>query len=289
MKLHIARVAAAFWLLIFSLTSLTLAQTAAQTPATSDVTTTGGTVNTIPLFSTATNIQNSILTQTAATAVNVGGQLNLPATAAATKTAGADSQPMDFVASSFNSSTSTAENQTFQWQAEPAANDTAAPSGTLNLLYGLGTATPKETGLKLSSKGVITFAAGQTFPGGGSFCIATAGGFGTGGTTFVAPAFSVPAENKCTQWSGFTKTASTVILNTNGAACLSSTGKTLTLSVSSADPDFVGNNPVSDYIQLTRTGSSGSFTGGSDQGEFSGSADQITCTSSLLSLPDVHD
>src|ERR1700678_2756144 len=101
MKLHIARVAAAFWLLIFSLTSLTLAQTAAQTPATGDVTTTGGTVNTIPLFSTATNIQNSILTQTAATAVNVGGQLNLPATAAATKTAGADSQPMDFVASSF--------------------------------------------------------------------------------------------------------------------------------------------------------------------------------------------
>jgi hypothetical protein len=261
----------------------------AGVPATSDVTTTGGTVNAIPLFSTSTNIQNSILTQTATTTVSVGGKLNLPATAAATKTEGADSRPIDFVASSFSSSTSAAENQTFQWQAEPAANDTAAPSGTLNLLYGLGTATPTETGLKLSSKGVFTFAAGQTFPGGGSFCIATSGGFGGGGTTFVAPAFAVPAENKCTAWSGFTKTASTVILLTNGAACLSTTGKTLTVSVSSVDPDFLGTTPASDYIQLTRTSSSGVFTGGSDQGEFSGSADQITCTSSLLSLPDVHD
>jgi hypothetical protein len=258
-------------------------------PTTSDVTTTGGTVNAIPLFSTSTNIQNSILTQTAATAVSVGGKLNLPATAAATKTAGADSRPMDFVASSFSSSTSTAENQTFQWQAEPAANDTSAPSGTLNLLYGLGTATPTETGLKLSSKGVFTFASSQTFPGGSPFCIATAGGFGSGGTTFVAPGFIVPAENKCTPWSGFTKTATTVILTTSGGACLSTTGKTLTVSVSSADPDFVGTNPASDYIQLTRPSSSGSFTGGTDQGEFSGSADQITCTSSLLSLPDIHD
>jgi hypothetical protein len=136
-------------------------------PASSDVTTTGGTVNTIPLFTTATNIQNSILTQTAATAVNVGGKLNLPATAAATKTAGADSRPLDFVASSFSSTSSTAVNQTFQWQAEPAANDTTAPSGTLNLLYGLGTATPSETGLKLSSKGIFAFAAGQPFPGTG--------------------------------------------------------------------------------------------------------------------------
>jgi len=41
---------------------------------------------------------------------------------------------------------------------------------------------------------------------------------------------------------------------------------------------------------LTRAGSSGTFTGGNDQGPtFGGSADQITCTSSLLSLPDTHD
>jgi len=259
----------------------------------SDVTTTGGTAGTIPMYTTATSIQNSILTQTGTASVNVVGKLNLPSTAAATKTAGADSRILEFVASSFSSTSSAAVNQNFQWRAEPAANDTASPSGTLNLLYGLGTAVPTETGLTLSSKGIITFATGQTFPGGGGgapFCIATAGGFGDGGTTFVGPGFTVPAENKCTVWSGFTKTASTVILTTNGAACLSSTGKTLTVSVSSADPDYLGAGSTgSDYIELTRTSATGSFTGGSDQGQFAGSADQVTCTSSLLSLPDSHD
>ena len=285
MKIHIARVVAAFWLLVLSLTSLTLA----QTPASSNVTTTGGTVNAISLFTTSTNIQSSILTQTGTTGLNVLGKLTLPAAGVATAAGGKNSRSEGFVASAFNSTTSSAVAQTFQLQAEPAGNNTAAASGTLNLLYGSGTNAATETGLKISNKGVITFAPGQTFPGGGPFCIAAAGGFGSGGTTFVAPSFTVPAQNKCTSWSGFTKTASTVILNTSGAACLSTTGKTLTVSVSSVDPPFLGTNPVSDYIQLTRASSTGSFTGGTDQGEFAGSADQITCTSSLLSLPDTHD
>jgi hypothetical protein len=42
----------------------------------SDVTTSGGTANVIPLFTDPTNIQNSILTQTGTSAVAVGGQLN---------------------------------------------------------------------------------------------------------------------------------------------------------------------------------------------------------------------
>jgi hypothetical protein len=282
MKIRIARVVAAFWLLVLSLTSLTLAQT--------NVTTTGGTVNTLPLFTpTTTNIQSSIVTQTGTSAINVLGKLNLPASATATATAGKASRPEAFTASAFNSGTAAAVAQNFQLQAEPANNNTASPSGTLNLLYAAGTAAPAETGLKISNKGVIIFAPGQTFPGGGAFCIATAGGFGSGGTTFVAPSFTVPAVNKCTPWSGFTKTASTVILNTSGAACLSSTGKTLTVSVSSLDPAFLGTNPASDYIQLTRASSTGSFTGGTDQGQFAGSADQVTCTSGLLSLPDIHD
>lgn len=282
MKTHRARVAAAFWLLVLSLTSLTLAQT--------NVTTTGGTVSTLPLFTpTATNIQNSIVTQTGTTAINVFGKLNLPASGTATATAGKTSRPEAFTASAFNSGTASAVAQNFLLQAEPANNNTASASGTLNLLYSSGAAAPVETGLKISNKGVITFAPGQTFPGGGAFCIATAGGFGSGGTTFVAPSFTVPAVNKCTPWSGFTKTASTVILNTSGAACLSSTGKTLTVSVSSLDPAFLGTNPASDYIQLTRASSTGSFTGGTDQGQFAGNADQATCTAGLLSLPDSHD
>jgi hypothetical protein len=58
--------------------AIAASKAASDTSETShDVTTTGGTVNTIPLFTTATNVQNSILTQTGTTAVNVGGNLNL--------------------------------------------------------------------------------------------------------------------------------------------------------------------------------------------------------------------
>jgi hypothetical protein len=122
-----------------------------------------------------------------------------------------------------------------------------------------------------------------------NFCIATGGGFGSGGTTFVAPIFTVPAKNKCAAWSGWTKTASTVILNTSGSACVSTSGKTMTVSVFSIDPAFFGTTALTDYIELTRASASGSFTGGTDQGQFAGTAAQLTCTSKLLSLPDSHD
>ena len=199
----------------------------APPPASSNVTTTGGTVNTIPLFSTATNIQNSAITQTGtgatakvgigtvapASKLDVGGAatvrgaLSLPATGAATAVAGKNSQPEDFVASSFSSSTSAALNQTFQWQAEPAANNTANPSGTLNLLYGLGASAPAETGLKVSKGGVFTFAAGQTFPGTGTISgITTAAGSGLagGGTTGTLglKLLSTCAANQILKWSG---------------------------------------------------------------------------------------
>jgi hypothetical protein len=285
--------------------------TAAAQPfatGTTPVTTAGGTANKLAKFDAAADITSSQIFDNG-TDVGIGntspgakldvsgaeivrGLLTLPATGTATSSAGTNSQPLDWTASAFNSGTASAVSQNFRWQAEPAGNDTASPSGTLNLLYGAGTATPSETGLKISSKGVITFAAGQTFPGGGSFCIAVGGGFGppNDGTTYVNPNFTVPAENKCTTWSGYTKTASTVVIISNGAACLSSTGKTLTVSVSNADPEFFGTTPEADYIQLTRSGSSGTFTGGSDQGsDLGGSANQITCTSSLMTLPDSHD
>jgi hypothetical protein len=135
---------------------------------TSDVTTMGGTVNALPLFSTATNIQNSAVTQTGSgTTANVGvhGTLTLPATGTAKSIGGANSQPQDLIASSFSSSTSTAITQTFQWQAEPAGNNTATPSATVNLLYGAGASKPAETGLHIASNGQVTFATGQIFPG----------------------------------------------------------------------------------------------------------------------------
>jgi hypothetical protein len=132
--------------------------------ASSAVTTTGGTINAIPLWTTATNVQTSLLSQTGTTAVNVGGKLNLPATATATATKGANSQAESLAASAYNSSTKKTTAQTFQWQAEPASNNTANASGTLNLLFGAGAAAPAETGLKINNKGAIAFAPTQTFP-----------------------------------------------------------------------------------------------------------------------------
>ena len=157
-------------------------------PATAtDVTTTGGTANYLPIFNGASTIVDSVLFQSATSPFKIGintttpastldvkgggtirGTLSLPATGKATATKGANSQPLNLAASAYNSSTPAAANQVFRWQAEPAGNDTATPSGTLNLLFGEGTAAPAETGLHIASTGQITFATGQTFPGTGT-------------------------------------------------------------------------------------------------------------------------
>jgi hypothetical protein len=122
------------------------------------------------------------------------------------------------------------------------------------------------------------------------YCIAVSGGFGNGGTTFVARNFSLPEASKCSPWTGYTKTADTVILMTGGTACLSSDSKALTVSVSSADPAFLGTNqpPAVDYIQLSRDSATDPFAG-QDAGYFTGSAAPVTCSSDLLSLPSTHD
>ncbi len=98
-------------------------------------------------------------------AENVHGALNMATTGAASASTGKNSQPLDFTASSYNSSTKAAVTQKLQWQAEPVSNNTASPAAALSLLYGSGTAAPAETGLKIAKNGVITFASGQTFPG----------------------------------------------------------------------------------------------------------------------------
>jgi hypothetical protein len=164
-------------------------------PAATDVTTTGGILNYLPIFSGAATIIDSSVFQTGSGttgkigidtttpvtqldvngAGTVRGTLSLPATGVATAAGGKNSQGLNIVASSFSSTSSTALNQVFRWQAEPAANDTTAPSGTLNLQYGLGTATPTETGLKISSKGLVTFATGQMFPGTGDGSVKSVG------------------------------------------------------------------------------------------------------------------
>jgi hypothetical protein len=147
-----------------------------------------GTVGYIPLWDATSDIVDSALFQsgsgstvkiginnaTPATTLDVAGSsivrgtFELPNTGTATAAAGKNSQPFAQVASAFNSTSGKAVTQTFEWQAEPAGNDTATASATLNLLFGSGTTKPAETGLNITSNGLITFATGQTFPGAGA-------------------------------------------------------------------------------------------------------------------------
>jgi hypothetical protein len=123
-----------------------------------------------------------------------------------------------------------------------------------------------------------------------NFCIAVGGGFGKGGTSFIAPSFTVPAKNACAAWSGFTKTGSTVVGIANGTGCMSSNGKVLQFSIFNTDPSFFGaNTAVSDQIVLCPTGTSSCPVTGEDTGYFSGGAAQQTCSTSLLTLPQSHD
>jgi hypothetical protein len=123
-----------------------------------------------------------------------------------------------------------------------------------------------------------------------NFCVAVGGGFGNGGTSYIAPIFKLPAQNHCAPWSGFTKTASTVIAIANGTGCLAAGGKVLTLSIFNTDPEFFGAGAsVSDQIQLCPTAVTGCPISGQDVGNFSGTAAQQTCTSTLLNLPATHD
>jgi hypothetical protein len=186
-----------------------------------------GTINFLPLWTGTSTIGNSVLFQSgtgAAAQVGIGtttpgatldvkgaatvqGLLTSPATGPATSSGGKSSQPYDFVASSFKSSTNTAVNQTFQWRAEAASNNTTTPSGTLNLLFGSGTTPPTETGLTLSSKGLFTFAAGQTFPGTGTItAVITAPGSGlSGGGATGSLTLSLSktcSTNQVLQWNG---------------------------------------------------------------------------------------
>jgi hypothetical protein len=172
----------------------------APPPTATDVTTTGGTVNYLPVFNGTSTIIDSVVFQSATSPFKIGintatpattldvkgagtirGTLSLPATGTATATKGANSQPLNLVASAFNSTSSTAVNQTFQWQAEPASNDTTTPSGSLNLLFGVGATKPSETGLRIASNGQINFATGQTFPGIGTVTSIGSGAGLTGG------------------------------------------------------------------------------------------------------------
>ncbi len=178
-----------------------------------------GTQNFIPLWTDNNgDLGNSVLFQSgtgssAKTGVNtttpaatldvnggeiVRGAMQLPATGTATAAKGFTSQPLQLQGSSFNSTTQQAIGPVFQLQTEPASNNTASPSGTLNLLYSNGSGSPTETGLNIASNGQIKFASGQTFPGAGTITGITAGtGLSGGGTSGnVTLSINIPFANQ---------------------------------------------------------------------------------------------
>lgn len=249
---------------------------------TSNVTTTGGTANFLPLWTGATTILNSALFQSgtsiginnkapAATLDVTGtgifrGFLQLPAKGTATRVLGDDSQPFQLFASSFNSSTSKAVSEEFQWQAEPVGNDTAAPSGKLNLLFGSAGGAPAETGLSISNKGIFTFATGQIFPGTGSGTITgvtagtdLTGGGATGTVTLNLDTTKVPTLGSANSFTG----NQTITGNVTASGAINGGTASFTGAVTTGAQTVKGN--ISETGNITSTGSvsgtSGSFSG----------------------------
>jgi len=181
-------------------------------PPSSDVTG-SGTADYVPLWTSTSNIGNSVLFQSGTAgkakigintitpastldvkgAATIRGLFSLPAAGTATATKGYNSEAEELTASAFNSGTGTAVTQNFQWQVEPLDNDSSTARGALHLLFGQGTNKLTETGLNIANSGQITFATGQTFPGTGDGTVTSVGSGGglTGGPITTTGTLSI--------------------------------------------------------------------------------------------------
>ena len=124
------------------------------------------------------------------------------------------------------------------------------------------------------------------------YCIAVNNGFGKGGTSFIGKGFTLPSPGVCLPWSGFLKTASSVVAISTGTGCRSTDGKVVEFTIMSTDPSYLGSAVIgSDHIKFCPAGASTCpFGGGVGTGTFSnGPAKSQTCTSTLYKLPSLHD
>jgi hypothetical protein len=140
-----------------------------------------GTTDYIPLWTSASNLGNSILYQTNSR-IGVGtttpqvtldvngdsifrGSFQLVPQGTATASTGQLSHSYQWEASTYNSSTKAPVTTAFGFRATPQGNNTANPTSSLDLYYGPGGGTLTDTGLSISNTGVITFVPSQTFNG----------------------------------------------------------------------------------------------------------------------------
>ena len=143
-----------------------------------DVSPTGsGTTGYVPLWTTASNLGDSVIsnsgtnvgidTATPATPLDVNGattlrqDVDMPALAVATATAGYSSPVLSMNGSSFFNG-GAAINQKFAWEVRSAGNNTAAPSSLLSLLFASGTNGLAPTGLSILPSGSIFSQANMT-------------------------------------------------------------------------------------------------------------------------------
>jgi hypothetical protein len=149
-----------------------------------DATPTGsGTTDFIPLWTSGSNLGNSILFQSGssiglgtthpASTLDInggeilrGGFYEYPQ-GTATASAGQPSHSFQWLASLYHSSSETSMDYAFGFRAVPAQNNVANPSAKLDLFYGTGglDGSLTDTGFSFANNGIVTFALGQTFSG----------------------------------------------------------------------------------------------------------------------------
>ena len=162
-----------------------------------------GTTDYIPLWTSGSNLGNSILFQTGG---KIGVGTTTPASTfdinggeilrggfyeypqgTATASAGQPSHSFQWLASVFNSSTKVPDYEAFGFRALPVNNNTSTPAAKLDLFSGSGgpDGTLNDTGLSINGAGIITFVPSQTFNGSGIVMPAT-GSIVLGGDTVLA-------------------------------------------------------------------------------------------------------
>jgi hypothetical protein len=156
---------------------------------------------------------------------------------------------LELSANAYNSTQELPEALKFGWQAVAAGGNTASPSANLELLYGTGSTQPTATGLSIAPNGIVNFASGQTFPGGG------------GGITGITT--SSPLTGSGTSGTvNLSLNTSTLETTLNGVYAQLGAANTftqpITFAASQSFPKTVGSITVSS--PLTQSGTSGAVT-----------------------------